>query len=217
MTPSIEGLPEMGWLSRRRVRAGLCHRGRSPPRWTGSTRRWRRRRSSRSSMRPMRASIRVAEKLGFATREEARYRDEPILLFRRRAPLSARHCSRGEAAAWRGRCRRSEPTSAGRGIDRRQIEPLALLVRVSAARGSRSAGRASAPPSGWATAAVRERPGTADGQTEQNLHAKRLLTGYGSDLERRYVRAKRKREALASASTVSHQLFVSTLRTRRSR
>ncbi|MGE0179383.1 MAG: GNAT family N-acetyltransferase [Sphingomonas sp.] len=84
MTPSIEGLPEMGWLfaadtfgrgyATEAVNAGLA--------WIDA------------ALAPAEivaiidcdngASIRVAEKAGFAARETARYRDEPILLFRRR-------------------------------------------------------------------------------------------------------------------------------------
>ena len=83
MTPSIEGLPEMGWLfaadtfgngyASEAVRAGLG--------WIDQ------------AMAPAQtvaiideanhASIRVAEKAGFARREEGVYRGEPILVFRR--------------------------------------------------------------------------------------------------------------------------------------
>ncbi|HEY0112888.1 MAG TPA: GNAT family N-acetyltransferase [Allosphingosinicella sp.] len=84
MTPSIEGLPEMGWIlapdahgkgyASEAVAAGLA--------WIDA------------AHRPAQVaaiidpgnlpSIRVAEKAGFAEREEAVYRDAPILLFRRR-------------------------------------------------------------------------------------------------------------------------------------
>lgn len=83
MTPSIEGLPEMGWLfaadafgrgyASEAVAAGLD--------WIDTT------------LAPAEivaiidhdnaGSIRVAEKGGFAVREEATYRGTPILLFRR--------------------------------------------------------------------------------------------------------------------------------------
>ena len=88
MTPSIEGLPEMGWIFARHaqgqgyaseaVAAALA--------WADLT---------------LRApeivaiialenapSIRVAEKAGFDERVEARYRDETILLLRRRMPAA---------------------------------------------------------------------------------------------------------------------------------
>lgn len=84
MTPCIEGLPEMGWLfaaeafgqgyASEAALAGLA--------WIDR------------AMAPAEivaiidhenaGSIRVAEKAGFALREEAAYRDAPILLFRRR-------------------------------------------------------------------------------------------------------------------------------------
>ena len=83
MTPSIEGLPEMGWLfaadtfgqgyASEAVVAGLD--------WIDR------------ALRPSEvvaiidaansASIRVAEKAGFAHRQSATYRGEPILIFRR--------------------------------------------------------------------------------------------------------------------------------------
>lgn len=85
MTPSIEGLPEMGWLlaadafgqgyASEAVAAGLD--------WIDG------------ALKPAetvaiidhenQGSIRVAEKAGFALHEEATYRDAPILLFRRMA------------------------------------------------------------------------------------------------------------------------------------
>ena len=85
MTPSIAGIPEMGWImapdahgkgyASEAVRAGLAwidveHR---PAEVT-------------AIIDPGNApSIRVAEKAGFSMREEAVYRGAPILLFRRRA------------------------------------------------------------------------------------------------------------------------------------
>lgn len=84
MTPSIEGLPEMGWLfagdmfgqgyASEAVAAGID--------WIDG------------ALKPAEivaiidhenaGSIRVAEKAGFAIREQATYRDAPILLFRRK-------------------------------------------------------------------------------------------------------------------------------------
>ena len=84
LAPSIKGLPEIGWLFAREAagqgyateaaRAGLAWIDEAlAPRETvaiiGSDNR---------------ASIRVAEKCGFAERETASYRGEDILLFRRR-------------------------------------------------------------------------------------------------------------------------------------
>ena len=85
MTPSIEGLPEMGWIfsphahgkgyATEAVQAALA--------WADET--------LKAPMIPAiidpanAPSIRVAERCGFAEREEATYRGAPILLFRRRA------------------------------------------------------------------------------------------------------------------------------------
>jgi RimJ/RimL family protein N-acetyltransferase len=84
MVPGIEGLPEMGWIfaphaqgkgyAVEAVRAGL--------EWADAT--------LEADIIPAiidpanAASIRVAERTGFAEREMASYRGEPILLFRRR-------------------------------------------------------------------------------------------------------------------------------------
>jgi RimJ/RimL family protein N-acetyltransferase len=85
MTPSIEGLPEMGWLfaadtfgqgyASEAVATGLA--------WIDE------------ALAPAQvvaiideanvASVRVAEKAAFATREPATYRDEAILIFRRQS------------------------------------------------------------------------------------------------------------------------------------
>jgi RimJ/RimL family protein N-acetyltransferase len=85
MTPSIEGLPEMGWIfaphaqgkgyASEAIAAGLA--------WADQT-------LGRPEMAAIishgnEASIRVAEKSGFSLREEALYNGEPILLFRRPA------------------------------------------------------------------------------------------------------------------------------------
>ena len=86
MQPSIEGLPEMGWIfsphahghgyATEAVTAGLA--------WADER--------LKAPLIPAiidpanAASIRVAERCGFAEREEAAYRGAPILLFRRRIP-----------------------------------------------------------------------------------------------------------------------------------
>jgi RimJ/RimL family protein N-acetyltransferase len=86
MTPSIEGLPEMGWIfaapahgrgyASEAVAAALA--------WADETLRAP---EIPAIISPENApSIRVAEKAGFGERTEARYRDEAILLFRRRWP-----------------------------------------------------------------------------------------------------------------------------------
>lgn len=83
MTPSIEGLPEMGWVFARDahgqgyasevVAAALA--------WAGEALKGREIVAIISHDNA--ASIRVAEKAGFGLREEALYKGEPILLFRR--------------------------------------------------------------------------------------------------------------------------------------
>ena len=104
--PSRNGLA----VRRRSGGAGLCDRGRAGGARLDRRGAERRARSSRSSTPDNAASIRVAEKCGFAQREPARYSGEPILLFRRRARLSradasvglarrSRHC----AAVWQTR------------------------------------------------------------------------------------------------------------------
>lgn len=89
MTPSIEGLPEMGWLfasdahgrgyASEAVGAGLAWiDGALPDREVVAI------------IDPENApSIRVAEKAGFTGREDASYRGEKILLFRRPAARAA--------------------------------------------------------------------------------------------------------------------------------
>ena len=83
MTPSIEGMPEMGWLlgpsaqgrgyASEAVAAGLS--------WAETALAGR---EIVAIIEPANApSIRVAEKAGFTGCEPATYRDEPILLFRR--------------------------------------------------------------------------------------------------------------------------------------
>ena len=85
MAPSIEGLPEMGWIF------GLDAQGQgyaseaaaAALRWADATLNAP---EIVAIIDPDNApSIRVAEKSGFGERSDARYRDERILLFRRRA------------------------------------------------------------------------------------------------------------------------------------
>jgi RimJ/RimL family protein N-acetyltransferase len=85
ITPGVEGLPEMGWLFAAQAsgQGYATEAGRAALDWIDS------------ALRPGEVtaiidaanapSIRVAGKLGFATREDALYRGEPILIFRRRA------------------------------------------------------------------------------------------------------------------------------------
>lgn len=85
MEPSIEGLPEMGWLfashahgrgyASEAVAAGLA--------WSGRALKGQ---EVVAIIDPNNApSIKVAEKAGFCRREDAVYKGEPILLFRRPA------------------------------------------------------------------------------------------------------------------------------------
>ncbi len=87
MTPSIEGLPEMGWVfapqgqrqgyATEAVVAALA--------WADEALRAP---EIVAIIAPENAaSIRLAEKTGFEDRSEARYRDEPILLFRRQTKI----------------------------------------------------------------------------------------------------------------------------------
>jgi RimJ/RimL family protein N-acetyltransferase len=85
LTPSIEGIPEAGWIV-----APDCHGQGIASEAVAGCLGWA---DEALKAREIVAiidhenarSIRVAEKLGFSTREEAVYRDEPILLFRRKA------------------------------------------------------------------------------------------------------------------------------------
>jgi RimJ/RimL family protein N-acetyltransferase len=87
LKPSIEGLPEMGWimgaqaqgqgLATEAVLAALA--------WADEA--LGRREIVAIIGHANIASIRVAEKAGFGAREEAVYKGEPILLFRRHLPL----------------------------------------------------------------------------------------------------------------------------------
>ena len=95
MTPSIEGIPEMGWImapqaqgqgyATEAVLAALA--------WADET--LGRREIVAIISHGNIASIRVAEKGGFGSREEAVYKSEPILLFRRPARWSHPGESRG--------------------------------------------------------------------------------------------------------------------------
>ena len=84
MIPSIEDLPEMGWLFAAEAsgQGFATEAGRAALDWIDSA-------HAPDEVAAIidaanAASIRVAEKLGFGAREDARYKDAPILLFRRR-------------------------------------------------------------------------------------------------------------------------------------
>ena len=84
MHPSIEGLPEMGWVFAREAQG----RGYASEAVAGALA-WADGQLEAPEITAIishgnDASIRVAEKAGFAIREGATYRGEPILLFRRR-------------------------------------------------------------------------------------------------------------------------------------
>lgn len=83
MEPSIEGLPEMGWILAPAAQGrGLCSEAVAAGLAWADTHLDTR--EIVAIIDPDNApSIRVAEKAGFAERLEAVYRDEPILLFRR--------------------------------------------------------------------------------------------------------------------------------------
>ena len=86
VTPSIEGVPEMGWIF-----AAHAHGQGYALEATRAAMAWA---DAHLAHREFVAiidpengpSIRLAEKLGFSSREHATYRGEPILLFRRPAP-----------------------------------------------------------------------------------------------------------------------------------
>ena len=85
MTPSIEGLPEMGWIFARAAHGqGYASEAAAAAlAWADDTLGAP---EIVAIISPENApSIRVAEKAGFEERSEARYRDETILLFRRRS------------------------------------------------------------------------------------------------------------------------------------
>jgi RimJ/RimL family protein N-acetyltransferase len=84
VTPSIEGLPEMGWMLAPQAQgkgiateAALGALG-----WADGA--LGRREIVAIIDEANFASIRVAEKAGFSSREPATYKDAPILIFRRR-------------------------------------------------------------------------------------------------------------------------------------
>ena len=85
MTPSIEGIPEMGWIF-----ASQAHGQGYASEAIAAALEWAddvlEAPEIVAIISPENApSIRVAEKAGFGECSEARYRDEPILLFRRRS------------------------------------------------------------------------------------------------------------------------------------
>jgi RimJ/RimL family protein N-acetyltransferase len=83
MSPSIEGIPEAGWI----VAPDACGQGiageavQACMKWADEALKGREIVAIIDHSNA--PSIRVAEKAGFGEREEAVYRDEPILLFRR--------------------------------------------------------------------------------------------------------------------------------------
>lgn len=88
MSPSIEGLPEMGWLLPRDVH-GLGYASEA----VAAALKWADEALAGQTFTAIidpenKGSIRVAEKAGFTQREDAVYKDEKILLFRR-PPASA--------------------------------------------------------------------------------------------------------------------------------
>ena len=83
MSPSIEGVPEMGWIFARHAqgRGFALEAVRAALGWADSVLPAS---EIAAIISPENApSIRVAEKAGFGERSEARYRDEIVLLFRR--------------------------------------------------------------------------------------------------------------------------------------
>ena len=85
MTPSIEGIPEMGWVFARDAQ-GHGYASEAVAAALGWADRELQGREIAAIISHGNApSIRVAEKAGFSLREEAVYKDEPILLFRRPA------------------------------------------------------------------------------------------------------------------------------------
>ena len=85
LSPSIEGLPEMGWVFARdsHGQGFASETAAAALDWADTALPGR---EIAAIISPGNlASIRVAEKAGFSGREEAVYKDEPILLFRRPA------------------------------------------------------------------------------------------------------------------------------------
>ncbi|MBV8688426.1 MAG: GNAT family N-acetyltransferase [Alphaproteobacteria bacterium] len=83
MRPSIEGLPEMGWIFAPHAHGQgyAAEAGRRALAWADEALAGREIPAIISHANA--PSIRVAERIGFASREEALYKGEPILLFRR--------------------------------------------------------------------------------------------------------------------------------------
>lgn len=83
MIPSIEGLPEMGWSFARHAwgQGYASEAGAAALAWADGALPGREIVAIIDAENL--ASVRVAEKLGFARREEGVYRDAPILVFRR--------------------------------------------------------------------------------------------------------------------------------------
>ena len=84
MTPSVKGLPEMGWLFAAEAsgQGFATEAGRAALDWIDAVHAPPEIPAIIAAANT--ASIRVAEKLGFAFGEDASYKGEPILLFRRR-------------------------------------------------------------------------------------------------------------------------------------
>jgi RimJ/RimL family protein N-acetyltransferase len=84
MTPSIEGIPEMGWMLAPAAhgRGIASEAGAAALAWADGVGLVGREIVAIIDPGNL-PSIRVAEKLGFSVREPARYRDDDILLFRR--------------------------------------------------------------------------------------------------------------------------------------
>ena len=85
MTPSIEGQPEMGWVFARAAHGRGYASEAVAAALAWADRELKGREIAAIVSHGNAASIRVAEKAGFSSREEAVYKDEPILLFRRPA------------------------------------------------------------------------------------------------------------------------------------
>ena len=89
MTPSIEGLPEMGWIFSPEAQGqGYCSEAvRAGLDWADDALKGE---PIVAIISPENlSSIKVAERCGFSSREEAIYRGEPILLFTRPPPGGA--------------------------------------------------------------------------------------------------------------------------------
>jgi RimJ/RimL family protein N-acetyltransferase len=87
MKPGIEGLPEIGWIIAREAqgRGYATEAVHAALAWADEV--LGRREIVAIISHENTPSIRVAEKAGFGVREEAVYKGEPILLFRRHLPL----------------------------------------------------------------------------------------------------------------------------------